>query len=45
MDNSRKFDAQLVVVIGNRKVLLWDVDREGQLKSSRLVGGWDGLLP
>lgn len=41
MDSSRKFHAYLVVIIGNRKVLLWDVDRGGQLKSARLVGSWD----
>ncbi|KAL0632325.1 hypothetical protein Q9L58_008805 [Maublancomyces gigas] len=40
MDNGRKFHAYLVVVIGNRKILLWDVDRGGQLESARLVGDW-----
>lgn len=36
-DNGRQFRAHLVIVVGNRKILLWD----GQSNSPRLLEHWD----
>lgn len=36
-DNGQQFRAHLVIVVGNRKILLWDVGHDGQLNSPRLV--------
>lgn len=40
-DSGRQFRAHLVIVVGNRKILLWDVGRDGQLNDPRLAEDWD----
>ncbi|KAF8532780.1 hypothetical protein BDD12DRAFT_548045 [Trichophaea hybrida] len=37
-DKARQFCGHLVLIVGNRKVLIWDVDNDGQLKNARLIG-------
>jgi len=39
-DKDRLFHGHLVLVVGNRKVLIWDVDDAGKLGDARLIEPW-----
>jgi hypothetical protein len=39
-DKDRLFHGHLVLVVGNRKVLIWDVDDGGKLGDARLIEPW-----
>ncbi|KAF8542939.1 hypothetical protein BDD12DRAFT_318297 [Trichophaea hybrida] len=38
----RQFHGHLVLIVGNRKVLVWDMDGDGKLRNLRLMGPWEG---
>ena len=41
-DEVRQFHGHLVLIVGNRMILIWDVDNGGKLRNARLIGPWEG---